>query len=130
MHGNVVWCNFRNVLIKFCDDESLVIEVHLCCRRVAVSGAKCLVITAIATLHILSAGLDQFVDNVVRGNGALHQVCVCACTRKHALTYIYTHLTTHTTAFTQCRFTNATPKVIFNTFFRTSILLSSLSKPD
>ena len=29
---------------------------------------------SIAILHIASSGFDQFVENVVKGNGMLHQV--------------------------------------------------------
>ncbi|MCL4134378.1 UNVERIFIED_CONTAM: hypothetical protein GTU68_064555, partial [Idotea baltica] len=35
---------------------------------------RVLVISNIAFLHVLSSGFDQFIENVVRGNGMLHQV--------------------------------------------------------
>ncbi|XP_018023609.1 uncharacterized protein LOC108679496 [Hyalella azteca] len=53
---------------------STLMVIHLVDRRVAVTSSKCLVILSVAVLHILASGFDQFVENVVRGNGMLHQV--------------------------------------------------------
>ncbi|KAF2367188.1 hypothetical protein FHG87_002043 [Trinorchestia longiramus] len=53
---------------------STVTVVHLLDRRVSVTSSKCLIILSVALLHILVSGFDQFIENVVRGNGFLHQV--------------------------------------------------------
>lgn len=53
---------------------STMAVVYLLDKNVSVTSARVLIIVDIAILHVVSSGFDQFVDNVVNGNGALHQV--------------------------------------------------------
>ncbi|XP_050718284.1 uncharacterized protein LOC126999566 isoform X2 [Eriocheir sinensis] len=47
---------------------------YLMDKNVGVTASRALVIMDIAILHIATSGFDQFVSNVVQGNGRLHQV--------------------------------------------------------
>ncbi|CAL4072818.1 unnamed protein product, partial [Meganyctiphanes norvegica] len=53
---------------------STMAVVYLLDKNVSVTSARVLIIVDIAILHVASSGFDQFVDNVINGNGALHQV--------------------------------------------------------
>lgn len=53
---------------------STVLVVHLADERNAVKRRKAFAIVSIALLHIFAGGLDQFITNVVRGEGYSHQV--------------------------------------------------------
>ncbi|XP_076039583.1 uncharacterized protein LOC143024609 [Oratosquilla oratoria] len=53
---------------------STIAVVYLMDKSVAITSGRILIIVNIAILHVLSAGFDQFIENVVRGNGMLHQV--------------------------------------------------------
>lgn len=48
--------------------------LHLANSDNAVSQRKALCIIGIAILHILAGGVDQFISNVVHGEGYAHQV--------------------------------------------------------
>ena len=54
---------------------STAIVVHLADQKNIVTRRKALSIISIAFLHIFAGGWDQFVANVVRGEGYAHQVC-------------------------------------------------------
>ncbi|XP_012276182.1 uncharacterized protein LOC105697439 [Orussus abietinus] len=53
---------------------STALVVHLADRKHSITHRKAFGIAAIAILHILAGGWDQFVTNVVRGEGYAHQV--------------------------------------------------------
>lgn len=53
---------------------STLMVIHLADEKNSVTRKKALVIVSIALLHIFAAGWDQFVANVVRGEGSDHQV--------------------------------------------------------
>ncbi|KAK3888940.1 hypothetical protein Pcinc_007041 [Petrolisthes cinctipes] len=53
---------------------STIAVVYLLDKSVNVTPLRALVIINIAVLHIITSGFDQFVTNVVQGNGMLHQV--------------------------------------------------------
>lgn len=53
---------------------STVLVINLANRREVFSLRKALGIVGIAALHVLAGGWDQFVNNVVRGEGHAHQV--------------------------------------------------------
>jgi len=48
--------------------------IHLAYVEHEVTTRKILLIFGISILHILAGGFDQFVSNVLRGEGKLHQV--------------------------------------------------------
>nr|XP_027209360.1 uncharacterized protein LOC113802909 [Penaeus vannamei] len=43
-------------------------------RNIPITARSTLIIIDIAILHIMSSSFDQFVTNVINGNGMLHQV--------------------------------------------------------
>lgn len=53
---------------------STLAVVLLVDKNVSVTPSRALIIIDIAVLHIVTSGFDQFVSNVVQGNGRLHQV--------------------------------------------------------
>ncbi|KAK4287707.1 hypothetical protein Pmani_039225 [Petrolisthes manimaculis] len=53
---------------------STIAVVYLLDKNVNVTPQRALIIINIAVLHIVTSGFDQFVTNVVQGNGMLHQV--------------------------------------------------------
>ncbi|XP_013791004.1 uncharacterized protein LOC106474854 [Limulus polyphemus] len=53
---------------------STIIVVYLLDSNVPVSPRKLLFIIDIAILHILASGFDQFVSNVLKAEGGLHQI--------------------------------------------------------
>ena len=54
---------------------STIVVLHLVDRQQAnVTPRKILVILSVATLHVAASGWDQFVFNVLRGEGMMHQV--------------------------------------------------------
>ena len=59
-----------NNILSIC----IIIFYILICRRNTINASKVLSVMCVAILHILTSGFDQFVDNVVKGNGMLHQV--------------------------------------------------------
>ncbi|KAL7648322.1 UNVERIFIED_CONTAM: hypothetical protein RMT77_000228 [Armadillidium vulgare] len=48
--------------------------IYLLDKNVNVTARRVLVIADIAILHVLASGFDQFIENIVRGNGKMHQV--------------------------------------------------------
>ncbi|XP_063218113.1 uncharacterized protein LOC134528435 [Bacillus rossius redtenbacheri] len=58
---------------------STALVVDLADSRTRVTPRKALGITGIALLHVLAAGWDQFVENVVQGRGFSHQVIRDVC---------------------------------------------------
>jgi len=58
---------------------STVVVVHLTDCKNPISTRKVTIIVSIAIVHILSGGLDQFLANVVYGEGLAHQVVRDIC---------------------------------------------------
>lgn len=53
---------------------STISVVYLLDKSISVTAKQALIIIDIAILHIMTSGFDQFISNVVQGNGMLHQV--------------------------------------------------------
>lgn len=53
---------------------STTLVMHLANADIPVTNRKALGIIGIALIHVLAGGWDQFVENVVRGEGYSHQV--------------------------------------------------------
>ncbi|KAK7075528.1 hypothetical protein SK128_026795 [Halocaridina rubra] len=64
----------HQLFFSFTELASTVSVVYLLDKQVSITAKRVLIIIDIAVLHILSSSFDQFVDNVVNGNGMLHQV--------------------------------------------------------
>lgn len=64
----------HQLFFSFTELASTLAVVYLLDKQVNITARRVLIIIDIAILHILSSSFDQFVDNVVNGNGMLHQV--------------------------------------------------------
>lgn len=53
---------------------STAFVIHLADKSHQTTSKKCLPVIGIAILHILAGGADQFISNVLKGNGFAHQV--------------------------------------------------------
>ncbi|KAG7163969.1 uncharacterized protein LOC121872282 [Homarus americanus] len=64
----------HQLFFSFTELASTISVVNLLDKSISVTAKRALVIVSIAILHIMTSGFDQFVNNVVQGNGMLHQV--------------------------------------------------------
>nr|XP_053654799.1 uncharacterized protein LOC128703937 isoform X2 [Cherax quadricarinatus] len=64
----------HQLFFSFTELTSTITVVYLLDMNVCMSARRALIIISIAILHIMTSGFDQFVSNVVQGNGMLHQV--------------------------------------------------------
>lgn len=54
---------------------STAFVMRLADNKIKVTPHSIMIIVGIAFIHVLTSGTDQFVLNVVKGEGYLHQVC-------------------------------------------------------
>ncbi|XP_071747146.1 uncharacterized protein [Lepeophtheirus salmonis] len=54
--------------------STLLVLSLICSKKSVISPQKILIIISIATFHILASGWDQFVENVLKQQGQLHQI--------------------------------------------------------
>jgi len=64
---------YHQAVFSITEMISTIAVVHLCSLDNNVKPRHLLIITSIAVFHILASGVDQFIDNVLRGNGKWHQ---------------------------------------------------------
>ncbi|XP_069179412.1 uncharacterized protein [Procambarus clarkii] len=64
----------HQLFFSFTELASTITVVYLIDKNIGVTARRALIITDIAIIHIMTSGFDQFVNNVVQGNGMLHQV--------------------------------------------------------
>lgn len=62
------------MFFSFTELVSTVVVLKLADASVELSSTKLLIIIDIAVLHVLTGGWDQFVTNVIKQEGQLHQV--------------------------------------------------------
>lgn len=65
---------YHQMFFSITELVSTVLVVHLADQKNPITYRKALAIVAIAILHILAGSWDQFVTNVIRGEGYAHQV--------------------------------------------------------
>ena len=63
----------HQLLFSITEMVSTIMVVYLLDRRTPSTPRKLLAITSIAIFHVLAGGIDQFVSNVIKMKGALHQ---------------------------------------------------------
>ena len=65
---------YHQFFFSFTELLSTILVIHLADEKNPITRRKAFGIVSIALLHILAGGWDQFVTNVVRGEGYAHQV--------------------------------------------------------
>ena len=60
---------YHQIFFSLTELLSSAIVVHLCSKNVKIQAWKLLVILNINLMHIVIGGLDQFIDNVIKGEG-------------------------------------------------------------
>ncbi|KAL2734226.1 uncharacterized protein V1478_003924 [Vespula squamosa] len=65
---------YHQLFFSITELMSTFLVVHLADKKTLLTNKKAFAIITIAVLHIVAGGWDQFVENVVRGEGYAHQV--------------------------------------------------------
>lgn len=65
---------YHQLIFSATEFISTLMVIHLADEKNTVTRRKAFVIVGIALSHIFAAGWDQFITNVVRGEGSDHQV--------------------------------------------------------
>ena len=65
---------YHQIFFSVTELLSTVIVVHLCDKDVKIQPWQLLIICSLNFMHIIIGGLDQFVENVINGNGQVFEM--------------------------------------------------------